>query len=137
MSHIFSLGGYLVLLALAIAAGSASLPDTHPEIEQNAVAVPYIGSVAVLNGCGISGAARAVALQLRAQGIDVKTIDNAQSWNYPESVVVSRTKDAHTAQKVASIVGVSHTTLLIDDTSEYDAIVYIGHDYKNLEIHTP
>jgi len=40
-------------------------------------AVPSIGSIQVLNGCGAEGAANRVADFLRAKGFDVKDLGNA------------------------------------------------------------
>ena len=94
--------------------------------------IPDIGSVEVLNGCGIPGAATAVTDFLREKGFDVKASRNAESWNYGQTVVVARTKDLAIAQKLCSAFKMDRLVLMRTGTDIFDASVIIGKDYGDL-----
>jgi uncharacterized membrane protein len=85
----------------------------------------------VLNGCGITGAAGATADFLRAKSFDVKTIGNAKTWNYPFTIVASRTTDMSIARKVARALDTDkHILLRTDDTGSYNVTVFVGEDFQ-------
>ncbi|MBD3241195.1 MAG: hypothetical protein GF331_11465, partial [Chitinivibrionales bacterium] len=90
----------------------------------------HIGSVRVLNGCGINNAANSIAEHLRDRGFDVKDVDNAPSWNYPHTIVVSRTKDTRNAERVAQVLSTDRTIMLRTEESLYDVVVYVGADFR-------
>ncbi|HEX2956523.1 MAG TPA: LytR C-terminal domain-containing protein [Chitinispirillaceae bacterium] len=92
--------------------------------------VPHLGSIELLNGCGVDGAALEVANYLRSKSFDVKNIGNAPEWNYSSTLVVSRTKDTTMASKVASALNTQMMTLIINNNTLYDVTVFIGSDYK-------
>jgi hypothetical protein len=79
---------------------------TGPDLKQDKKktgSVPYIGKVEVLNGCGIEGAAGKVADYLRSTNFDIKSVGNAQTWNYPFTMVISRTLDTTLPQVASSL----------------------------------
>jgi hypothetical protein len=91
--------------------------------------VPHIGRIVVLNGCGISGAAVAVSGFLRDANFDVKETGDADSWNYPFTLVVSKTRDMTIAKQVAQALSTDKIVMMRDGDDTYDAAVIIGPDF--------
>lgn len=94
--------------------------------------IPSIGRIEVLNGCGIPGAAGTVADFLREKRFDVKNIENAPSWNYPYTIVVSRTKDRSTAEQVCAVLNTDKLIILRTGEELYNVSVFIGSDFGEL-----
>jgi hypothetical protein len=92
--------------------------------------VPSIGSIQVLNACGMDNAGAAVADFLRSRGFDVKDVGNASTWNYPATIVVSRTHDMRNAERVAEALRAERVILLREEGGLYDVAVFIGADFK-------
>ncbi len=92
--------------------------------------IPSIGRVQVLNGCGINDAANLVAEFLRRKGFDVKDVGNAPTWNYPYTLVVSRTADMHNARKVARALSTDKGIMLRASEGLFDVVVYLGADFN-------
>jgi hypothetical protein len=92
--------------------------------------IPDIGKIQVLNGYGGSGGADEVTDLLRADKFDVKNKGNAQSYNYPFTLVVSRIKDMTIARKVAGALKTDRLVLVRNEDPAYDVTVIIGRDYK-------
>ena len=89
----------------------------------------------LLNGCGVSGAATAVRDYLRARGYDVVEMRNYKSFDVGESLVVDRTGDFRTAEKVAYALGIQKSHIIHQINPDYfvDVSVIIGKDYKSLK----
>ena len=120
-------------LSMIVGVQRAPVPDEANRIISPSVTlVPYIGKLEVLNGCGISGAAGAVADFLRDRSFDVKDIENAKSWNYPETMVISRVENDSIAVRVSQSLGVDHTTLIRNGQEDYDVTVIVGTDFSSL-----
>lgn len=92
--------------------------------------VPDIGKIQVLNGYGGAGAADEVTDFLRANKFDVKDKGNAPSFNYPFTLVLSRTKDMTIARNVAAALKTGHCIIVRNEDGAYDVTVIIGRDYK-------
>jgi hypothetical protein len=92
--------------------------------------IPSIGSVQVLNGCGVDLAGVEMADFLRSRGFDVKNVDNAPTWNYPVTIVVARTGDMRNARRVAAALATDKVVMLRTGEEQYDVVVYIGADYQ-------
>jgi hypothetical protein len=107
---------------------SRSLPCAD-EDESDTVSVPDIGRLLVLNGCGISGAASVVAGYLRDNRFDVKNHGDAETWNYPSTIIVSKTKDMTVARRVAAALKTNKIVLLRDGDETYDVTVILGSDF--------
>lgn len=119
------------LLSIALVIGIARNHPTAPKIPREIVqAVPYIGSIQVLNGCGIAGAADRVTDYLRLKKFDVKYKGNAETWNYPFTMVISRTADMTIARQVAAALATDRCVLMRNGDSTYNVTVIIGPDYK-------
>jgi hypothetical protein len=140
MKNTLLFAAILFLLGLAIVIGNTRIGPAPaqkdvPHIQPRTTTVPHIGSIQVLNGCGIDGAAGAIAEFLRKKGFDVKDVANATSWidgtprwNYPHTIVVSTTPDMANARAVAAALGTENTLLLRTEENHYDVIVYLGKD---------
>lgn len=130
----------LLLMAIALLLGHQSLrASSAAQGKKPSEFVPHIGSVQVLNGCGIAGAAGQMADFLRAKGFDVKEVGNADgwseavaAWNYPFTIIVSKRQDMSIATRVARELNTDKLILMRDDENMYDVIVYLGSDYGEL-----
>jgi hypothetical protein len=93
--------------------------------------VPDKGNIQVLNGCGIDGAAKRMADFLRAKAFDVKDIGSAPNWNYPATMIISRTKDMGAANELEKILKTGKVMLMRSkDGDLYDVTVIVGPDYE-------
>jgi hypothetical protein len=92
--------------------------------------IPYIGRIQILNGCGSGGAAHLMADYLRKNNFDVKNIDNADSWNFQETLVISRTHDTIIAHQIAVVLSTDNTILIRNPENTYDVTVIVGNDYR-------
>jgi len=106
----------------------ASTPDKSPAVGYDGI--PSIGSIQILNGCGVAGAANKLADFLRVNGFDVKNKGNAPTSNYPFTVVVSRTKDMSIARQVAKSLSTERVILMRNNDETYDVTVFIGSDFQ-------
>jgi hypothetical protein len=90
--------------------------------------------VEVLNGCGVDGMARTVATRLRTAGFDVMTLDNADRFDYPESIVIDRLGNPEDADRVAEALGISNRIQqIVPDPFRIESVtVIIGRDYSRI-----
>ncbi len=95
-------------------------------------AVPNIGSVQILNGCGTPGAAQIIADYLRKKEFDVKETENAKDWNYKETIVASRIRDMSTANSIATALHTNNVIMLRNTDGFYDVTVFVGEDYLKI-----
>lgn len=140
MKNLFTLLLIIFCLGLAILKGTSlvrEVPAPGNTVKTIAVSttdtadVPYIGRIQVLNGCGTSGSAHLVAEYLRKHDFDVKNIDNADNWNYPETLIISRTGDTTIAAQVASALHTGNVVMIRNsETTPYDVTVIVGPDYR-------
>ncbi len=61
-------------------------------------------TVEVLNGCGVKGMATLVASILQAEGFTVVRVGNADHYDYPVSMVISRVSLVDGAREVAAVI---------------------------------
>lgn len=125
---------FLAICALLLVAAAIGISRHRAEASDRRSAsleipIPHIGSIQVLNGCGTAGAADKVADFLRLKKFDVKYIGNAESWNYPFTMVISRTADMTVAHKVAGTLKTDRCILLRNQDTTYNVTVIIGPDY--------
>jgi hypothetical protein len=120
----------LVIIWEGTKIASNSTIEAVKSLPENSQPVPYLGSIELLNGCGIDGAAREVASYLRSKSFDVKNIENASQWNNTSTLVISRIKDTTMASKVASALKTNKVTFIYNNNKLYDVTVIIGSDYK-------
>ncbi len=130
MSNLLTLIIVSAVLGISIFIGTEL--KTRPVLNleaKKAVSVPYIGRVEVLNGCGIEGAAGKVAGYLRSTNFDIKSVGNAQTWNYPFTMVISRTQDTTVASQVASSLDTDKMVIIRNNDKMHDVTVIIGPDF--------
>lgn len=130
MKNIFTLIIVSAILGIAILAGSeiGQKPAVKNETG-NPIPIPYIGKVQILNGCGKEGAAGAVADYLRSANFDIKSIGNAETWNYPFTMVISRTLDTTVASQVAFSLKTNKMIIIRNNDQLHDVTVIIGPDF--------
>ncbi len=94
--------------------------------------------IEVLNGCGVAGVAEKVGRYLREAGFDVMTWKNADSFNYPETIVIDRTGNLESARIVAGAMGLrTHIQQIVHDPYRIEQVaVIIGRDYDRLDMFT-
>lgn len=90
--------------------------------------------VEVLNGCGVNGLARVVGNRLRETGFDVMTLDNADRFDYPESIVIDRLGKPNDADLVAEALGITNRIQqIVPDPFRIESVtVIIGRDYGRI-----
>ena len=126
--------GAIVLLAgtLAGAAFFAIRSGREvPDLQPRTLPVPEGRvRVEVLNGGGISGAARRATDLSREAGFDVVYFGNARSFDHVESQVVDRVGRPDLARAVAEALGI-HNVLSDPDPDLYvDVSVVLGSDWQ-------
>jgi hypothetical protein len=120
--------GLVALAGLVVAfAVSALLRDRGEEAEESIVLKDV--RVQVLNGCGVRGAGREVANELRLKGYDVADVGNARSFDFAESMVIDRLGGGR-ASEIAGALGVENVIIQRIEGSQYDATMIIGKDFK-------
>jgi hypothetical protein len=123
--------GCVLLLAMFLGMQRSKSGDASAvSIEKKQAAIiPSVGSIQVLNGCGVPGAANKVADFLQAKGFDVKNKGNAPTSNYPYTIVISRKKDGTIARQVAQALATDKITLMRTSDESFDATVFVGSDF--------
>lgn len=123
---------------LCIAVGVVTLTfwQHKPQpITQNPTPIQNI-RIEVLNGCGTDGIAGQLSDRLRDLGFDVMTQGNAESFNYPETLVIDRTGKPDYARQVADMMGTKNQIqqMTPDPFRIEEITVVIGRDYARLPI---
>lgn len=101
--------------------------------------------VEVLNGCGIKGIAALTADFLRSNQVDVVRSDNADHYDYPNTVIISRNENFESLKAVSKSFGISfndekHILIVPDESLGVDVTVILGkdiHDFPELSILIP
>lgn len=134
MKNFFTLILICLIVGIAIVTGTTHQAQNQPSGKRPVVeqqnTVPYIGRIQILNGCGADGAAHLIANFLRTHHFDVKNIGNADSWNYPETLVISRINDTTIATQVAKTLQTENMLLMKTPETLYDVTVILGPDYE-------
>lgn len=94
---------------------------------------PKVVRVEVLNGCGEAGLAKKVTDFLRIKGFDVVNMGNAESFEFPETIVVDRVGDMTSAWKLARAVGVNNVIQQKDADLLLEVTLILGKDYGKLD----
>jgi LytR cell envelope-related transcriptional attenuator len=120
----------VLIVAMAVGMRSAAPQQIKKIPVESGPAVPSIGKIQVLNGCGAGGAANIVAEFLRVRKFDVKNIGNAPMSNYQTTLIASRTRDMTIARQVAQTLNTDAVLLMRTQDTVYNVTVYVGADYK-------
>ena len=135
MKNIIAFLFICAIIIFSIVVGISKTPLSHKipqNTEKNTAVIPAIGSIEILNGCGESGAANEVADFLRTKGFDVKSTGNAETWNYPFTIVVSRIKEMEIAERVSAALKTDKLIQIRTDEEQYNVSIFIGPDYGDL-----
>ncbi|MBN2565662.1 MAG: LytR C-terminal domain-containing protein [Candidatus Eisenbacteria bacterium] len=87
-------------------------------------------AVRVLNGCGVEGLGLRTTRFLRDKGIDVVDFENADSFDYEESIVVDRSGDMGAALEIARLLRIPNVIQQIPDNPLVDVVIIVGADYE-------
>lgn len=126
-------GVVLLVLGSVFFAGRQSEPAPSNAVPP--VAVMGRVTVEVLNGTQRQGAARTATRMLRARGVDVVFLGNADSAE-ASTRVIARRGDAQRAAYVAALLGMGRVGVEIDTFRRVDVSVILGDDFRpDLGIH--
>lgn len=139
VAFIFSFSNRQVQTGVPIEITFPSLPDT-PKLaveiyEQN----PILDiEVEILNGCGIPGLAGKVSDYLRSQQMDVVRSENADHYNYEQTMLILRNENFKGLQKVAHSFGIdekdnARVKHIPDNKLSVDITVIIGSDFATIK----
>lgn len=109
-------------LLLAVSASLALRTARH------ASSIPETAQIQVLNGTAMPELARSVATRLRNRGLDVVSVGNADSGQYPETIVLLRRGERTVADMVSRRLGIGVVLQQLDATLLVDVTVILGHD---------
>ena len=116
---------------------------TFPKIDPRPLAIEVYQKnpiqnikVEVLNGCGLKGIAARTADFLRANHVDVVRSDNADHYDYPNTVIISRNENVESLKAVSRSFGVTlddktHILTDPDESLGVDVTVILGKDITN------
>ena len=116
---------------------------TFPKIDPRPLAIEVYQKnpiqnikVEVLNGCGLKGIAARTADFLRANHVDVVRSDNADHYDYPNTVIISRNENVESLKAVSRSFGVAlddktHILTDPDESLGVDVTVILGKDITN------
>jgi hypothetical protein len=125
------------VIALAAAGGLLLRPARGIDPPTHSAAAPPKGRVQieVLNGTRRQGAARTATRMLRAHGLDVVFLGNADSLADSTRVIVRR-GDPDRARYVAASLGAGKVVVETDTFRRVDVSVILGEDFRpKLELH--
>jgi len=91
---------------------------------------PATVEVRILNGCGVPGASRRMAQHLRDFHFDVVAMDNAEHFNYVNTVVINHTNRPGLGRAVAEALGCSRLSTQEDAFALTDITVILGGDWE-------
>ncbi len=116
---------------------------TFPKAESQPLAIDvYENSpiqnikVEVLNGCGIKGLAARTTDFFRSKQIDVIRSDNADSYDYSKTIIISRNENIESLKAVANSFQIStkdtnHIKIDPDESLDVDVTIILGKDIES------
>ena len=113
---------------------AADIPTPVPNQNGGAQAItptPELATISVLNGTARAGLAGTTSDYLKAQGLDVTAVGNADRQDYAQSVVVMNSDKQLTAARIASLLRLPATAVVrgADSNAAHDIVVILGNDY--------
>jgi LCP family protein required for cell wall assembly len=105
-----------------------SIPTDDPA----AAAKVENAKVSVLNGAGVEGLAGLTADYLKAQGLNVTNVGNADRLDYAKSIIIDYTGKPYTAKYLMNLMGLSESQILSQSNpeSDVDLAVILGADWQ-------
>jgi hypothetical protein len=89
--------------------------------------------IEVLNGTGKPGLAHAAKRSLHRRRIDVIEVGNAESFDYPETVLIAR-KPGADVETLGRILGCANIVEQLRVNGLADATLILGADYRELDL---
>ena len=94
--------------------------------------------VEILNGCGVSGLASKVSDLLRDNNIDVVRSENADNFNYTQTMLILRNENLEELNYVAKSLGLNPTEdpRVIhqpDESLSVDLTLILGKDFSSIK----
>jgi len=88
-------------------------------------------TVAVLNGTTTPGLALATWETLEANGVEVRSYENADRADYDTSLVILNRDKPQTAARILAILGLPQSAIVhgANPTAEHDVVIVLGADY--------
>ena len=104
--------------------------EAQAPVKQNAPRVQ------VLNGCGVDGVAKNFVSFLNRENYLVTNVDNADNFNYANSIIYLNGDHAEEALAIAGLLGIPTERILPANGKwkEYHITVIIGKDYRSLKV---
>jgi hypothetical protein len=95
--------------------------------------------IQIMNECGDEKIAQKMTDHLRACGMDVVEVRNAQSFDFSETVVIDRIDDQDRAKAVSKALGLNPAKVVrqLNSQEMVDVTVIIGKDYGQLKFPSP
>lgn len=100
---------------------------------QSKDAASRVFTVEVLNGTGRPGLASQAKEGLLHRGIDVIAVDNADRFDYAESILIARKPNAD-VKLLGDILGCKNVVVQLRHDSIEDASLILGADYRHLNL---
>ncbi len=93
-------------------------------------------SMQILNGCGIPQVAKKLEAQLSSRGYHISNTENAASFNYKESIIITDSNNFSEAVKLAVMMGMKTDNVSVDDSKKYryDFTIIVGADYQLISV---
>ena len=139
VAFIFSFSNRQIQTGLPIEITFPSLPET-PKL---AVAIyeqkPILDiEVEILNGCGVPGLAGKISDYLRSQQMDVVRSENADHYNYDQTILILRNENSDGLKIIAKSFGIdikdeNRIKHIPDDQLNVDITVIIGSDFATIK----
>jgi hypothetical protein len=98
---------------------------------------PAAVEVRVLNGCGVPGASRRMTQHLRDLQFDVVAMENAEHFNYQNTVVINHTNRPEIGRAMAEALDCSRLSMQKDDLALVDLTVILGKDWEKFLSSSP
>lgn len=97
--------------------------------------ISSIIQIEVLNGSGVTGIASKYTGILRDNGFDVVETGNFETFDLPETIVISRSDVMENAYRVANALGISEENVIREASEDFylDVTLVIGLDYEKLK----
>ena len=130
--------GFIYSFSRNVTHSGVPIEVTFPKIEVQSLAVEVYQAnpiqnikVEVLNGCGIKGIAARTADFLRSHQVDVVRSDNADRYDYPNTVIISRNENVESLKAVSRSFGIAmndetHILIVPDESLGVDVTVILG-----------
>ena len=111
---------------------AADIPTPMPGQTVILTPTPETATISVLNGTTRAGLAGSTSDYLKAQGLDVANVGNADRQDYAQSIVMMNRDKQLTAARIASLLNLPATAVVkgTDSGAAHDIVVILGDDYS-------